>query len=141
MIINLLLFIFVSFACTTDEVEEVNDCGVLLVEEPILESDSENKIYASPLSTDWDTTVFLDGESVPVISVQRLGCSSCENCRLENGCDSCGDCENCIMNCDPTVCVESISIQTPILSSSTVSLQIINQYGHTPVYQLEVDSN
>ena len=141
MIINLFFTLLFSLACTTEELEELNDCGVELIEVPMLQSDTESKIYASPLSTDWDTSVFINGDSVPVLSVQRLGCSSCEICRLENGCDSCGDCESCRMSCDPTVCIESVSVQLPSLSETTATLQIINQYGHTPVTVVDVSAD
>jgi hypothetical protein len=139
MIINLFLWmLFVALSCTEGELTETNSCGVLLTQTPTLQSEEEVTLYASPLSEIWDTYVTIDGLETEVRSIQRLGCSSCDTCRLENFCDSCETCDECTALCDASVCFEELTIFTPILSNETATLQIINKYGHSPLYELSV---
>ena len=137
------LFLFLTcflFACEDDIVIDTISCNVLLQEEPTLSSDSSQTLLASPLSEVWDTQVLIDGNEVEIITLTRSACSSCDICRLEQSCDSCGECTECEAICDPTVCIESLDIQVPTLSTSTVQLQLINRYGYSPLYTLDVDS-
>ena len=139
MIINIFLWIlFVALSCTEGELSESNSCGVILTQTPTLRSEQEISLYATPLSETWDTYVTIDGLETEVLSIQRLGCSSCDTCRLENFCDSCDTCEECTALCDASVCFEELNIQTPALSTDTATLQIINKYGHSPLYELSV---
>jgi hypothetical protein len=139
MITNFFLWLFfMALSCTEGELTESNSCGVLLTENPTLQSEHEISLYATPLSDTWDTYVTIDGFEAEVISIQRLGCSSCDTCRLENLCDSCETCDECTALCDTSVCFEELNIYTPILSVGTATLQIINKYGHSPQYELSV---
>ena len=136
MIGSLIFFL----SCTESTTTLVNSCGVTLITEPTLVGNSEVTIQATPLSETWDTYVHINGEQVEVLSVQRLGCSPCDSCRVENFCDSCDECSECTALCDTNVCSEEITIQTPTLSEDQASLQIINKYGQSPVYELPVSS-
>ena len=136
MTISILLFLSVS--CTEGDVIESNDCGITLTELPELQSEAEIQLYATPLSDTWDTYVNIDGSAVEIVSLQRLSCGSCDSCRLEQQCDSCETCSECDALCDASVCFEELTIKTPVLTQSTAKLQIINKYGHSPVYDLSV---
>ena len=137
MIGSLIFFL----SCTQSSTALVNACGVTIVTEPTLISNSEITIQATPLSEKWDTYVHINGEQVDVISTQRMGCSPCDSCRTENYCDSCDECEECTRLCDLNVCSEELVIQTPTLSEEKALLQIINKYGQSPVYELIVISD
>ena len=136
MTINGLLFSLIQMSCTEGEIIESNDCGVSLTEVPELKSESEIVLSATPLSDIWDTYVSINGESVEITSLQRLSCGSCDTCRIEQQCDSCEECEACTALCDISVCFEEMTIRTPVLTQDTAQLQIINKYGHSPVYDL-----
>lgn len=136
MTISTLLFL--SLSCTEGDVIENNDCGITLTELPELKSEAEIQLYATPLSDTWDTYVSIDGEPASVLSVQRLSCGSCDTCRLEQQCDSCEECSECDALCDISVCFEELVIKTPVLTQPTAKLQVINKYGHSPVYDLIV---
>ena len=138
MTINGLLLSLIYVSCTDGEIIESNDCGVSLTELPELKSESEIVLSATPLSDIWDTYVSIDGTSAEITSLQRLSCGSCDTCRVEQQCDSCEECTECTALCDSSVCFEEMTILTPVLTQSTAQLQIINKYGHSPVYDLNI---
>ena len=138
MTINGLLLSIFCLSCTEGEIIESNDCGVSLRELPELKSETEVELYATPLSDTWDTYVSINGEPVEITSLQRLGCGSCDTCRIEQQCDSCEECTECSALCDTSVCFEEMTILTPVLTENTAKLQIINKYGHSPVYDLTI---
>ena len=138
MTINGLLISFFYVSCTEGEITESNDCGVSLTELPELKSESEIVLHATPLSDIWDTYVTIDGTSVEITSLQRLSCGSCDTCRVEQQCDSCEECSECTALCDASVCFEEMTVLTPVLTRETAQLQIINKYGHSPIYDLNI---
>ncbi len=138
MTISGLLISLMYISCTEGDIIESNDCGISLTEIPELKSEAEILLYATPLSDIWDTHVSINGESVEITSLQRLGCGSCDTCRIEQQCDSCEECTECDALCDASVCFEEMTILTPVLTEESAQLQIINKYGHSPVYDLAI---
>ena len=135
-----LFFTCFLIACEEGTVIDTISCNPILQEEPTLSNDSSQTLLVSPLSEIWDTRVLIDGSDIEITALNRSACSSCDVCRIEQGCDSCEECTECEAVCDPNVCIESLGVQIPLLTTNTVQLQVINQYGYSPLYNLDVDS-
>ena len=139
MIINLLFSLLIS--CAEDEFIEYTSCNIHLQEEVTLQPSTTQNLSVSPVSNTWDTQVLIDSQETDIISVTRNACGACDECRIAEDCDSCETCTACDALCDPNVCEESISIAVPELNQTSVQLQIINLYGYSPIYTLNVDTS
>ena len=135
------LLITLIFSCAEDEVIEYTSCNVHLQEEIPLQPNTTQTLYVAPVSNLWDTQVLIDAQQAQIVAVERNTCGACDECRIEADCDTCESCPSCEALCDPNVCVESISIEVPNLETPYAQLQIINLYGYSPVYNLNVEAS
>ena len=141
MTINFLsAFFFLSnlTACDEEIVVETNLCSVEITDLPDLESEQEQRLYARPLSEVWDTYLSIDGIESEVIAVNRSGCSSCDECRIEFQCTQCETCDACEEVCLEQQCIEELQFITPALSTEQVQVRLINKYGQSQAYTANV---
>ncbi len=131
-----------GFGCTTTTIVGTPSCE-LVVEgvEPASAAPGESVVItASPLTTDFDTTVQLGDQTATIDEVLREGCDVCDECRETNECSGCSDCSACDLTCEQS-CVETVVFTVPALDSGPTSLLLINSHGVSEVQSFEVGSS
>ena len=140
MTTRILLPILLSslISCDEDIIVEETYCALEITELPALESEQEQNLYAHPLSEVWDTFLSIDGKQAEIIDINRSGCSTCDTCRIENQCNQCEECTICDTSCIEEQCIEVLHFITPTLSEDSATLRLINKYGQSAAYTVEV---
>ena len=131
----------VLMGCETEETETSTPCVVNL------ESVSPNAamagetatLTANPLTTVYDSAVYVGGSRATVMDVDRTACEACDSCRDDEQCGACGDCDNCDATC--TECVETLTFKVPDTETGVTTLQLFNAYGNTNTLEFEVLSS
>jgi len=115
-------------------------CDVLLTTAtPTAASPGDTVILAAtPLTTDYDTALFVGGVRAQITSVDRSDdCDICDACREEYECLTCGDCDDCDAQCDAE-CVETVTFVVPEVAPGETIVQIYNAFGGSQPLSLEI---
>ena len=134
--------IFVFFSCSSTPVTLAQNCDVRL-ESLSPTSASEGDVVRAiggPMTSVWDTAVYVSSTRAEVVSLQREGCEACDECKEENNCKACDDCDSCDAECDAE-CTESIDFIAPSLSTSTAQVSFYNGHGQSNAISLMFDGN
>jgi len=119
-------------ACETTPVVTLGTCDVGL-SSPSAESLRPGEpltIDAAPLTTDWDTVVYIGGVQAELTTLDRVGCETCDTCRTEALCTECGDCDTCDRLCEEQ-CDESLTVLVPDLAPGPADVWLINRHGRS----------
>lgn len=118
--------------CTTTEVVALGTCDVTLDDAEVLEASPGEPLVltGTPMTTDWDTLVWLGDVQAEVVQVERVGCASCDACRDVEVCGPCNDCDACDRLCSEQ-CVESVTVIVPELAAGEVDAWIVNRHGRS----------
>ncbi len=125
--------------CTTSTSTEVQICEVDLVAvtpEALLPGD-EAVLTATPLTTDYDTALYLSGVRAQVTAVDRSGCEECDTCREDAECLVCQDCDTCDALC-ASDCLETVRFVVPELPPGPATVQLYNTYGGSDPLTVEI---
>ncbi|MEL6348957.1 MAG: hypothetical protein AAFV53_37985 [Myxococcota bacterium] len=142
---------FVSLmSCIDSQDIEVTVCAVdVFGAEPATAQAGETiTLSVSPVTTVFDTAVYVDGERATVESVDRENCDECDACRAldlnDDGlpdCDACGDCDSCDRLCEQT-CQETVQFVLPdAVQAGERSVQMFNAFGVTRPLALSVTAD
>ena len=139
----LLLVLALAFAgCSTDTTVLSPRCDLTLGSpspDPVARGQVVT-LPASPLTSSWDTAVYVGGARATVLEVVREDCDACDECRETAECTACGDCDACDLECDQR-CVETIQFQVPDqLSGGDWPLWVYNLHGTGGPISLEVSA-
>ena len=86
-------------------------------------------LSATPMTSTWDTAVYVGGMRATVLEVTRDNCDTCDTCRSDAGCTSCGDCDVCDLECSQD-CSESVSFDLPLgLPAGANPVWVYNEHG------------
>ena len=126
------LFAIVALGCSTTSVELAQDCDVRLtsIEPSAAAPGATISAHVAPVTTVWDTAVYVGRQRAQVLAVDRINCEACDECKQENRCTECEDCDACDAECDEN-CVESISFTAISAPSSQYPVSIFNGYGQS----------
>ncbi|MCK6507616.1 hypothetical protein L6R53_30330 [Myxococcota bacterium] len=95
---------------------------------------------AAPLTSSWDTAVYVGGARATVLEVSREGCDDCDECREAAGCTACGDCDACDRECSQS-CVETVQFAVPdSLGGGAWPVWVYNLHGTGGPATLEIQS-
>ena len=94
-------------------------------------------ITGTPLTTDYDTALFVGGVRAQVTAVDRESCEECDACREEYVCDECNDCDECDAICDSD-CVETVSFTVPQVAEGDATVQLYNAFGGSSALNLAI---
>ncbi len=121
---------FLLMACGTATFDIVEDCDVLTsaISPDAGEPGTQVAAVVSPVTTHWDTAVYLDGVRAEVSEITRTNCETCDACREEQGCVACNDCDACDALCKER-CVESVVFTVPDMPAGDASVVIYNNHG------------
>lgn len=126
-------------ACTTTAVVTLGTCDVALftpsAEE--LRPGEPLTLGGTPLTTDWDTVVYVGGVEAEVTALERVGCQTCDTCRTESLCTECGDCDDCDRLCAEQ-CDETLTVLVPDVEPGPADVWIINRHGRSETLQITV---
>ena len=126
-----LLMIFLT-ACSTTTVDYAKDCDVRL--EPLSPSegapDTLVNASVSPITTVWDTAVYMGNTRAEVVNVTREGCEECDACKERESCQECADCDACDSSCTDT-CIESVQFRASSLAPGKIEVSIYNGHGQS----------
>ena len=86
-------------------------------------------IATTPVSTIWDSVVYIGTARAELSALDRTGCDECDSCRETEGCTGCGSCTTCSPSCD--LCSETLSAIVPALPPGPQTLTVINHYGRS----------
>ncbi|MCB9777989.1 MAG: hypothetical protein H6742_05450 [Alphaproteobacteria bacterium] len=104
----------------------------LVVETPAPESASPGDVVvvaATPLTSSWDTAVFIGGERATLQSLDRTDCTACDECRQTAECGECGDCDACDLECSVT-CSETLTLVVPDgVAPGVAQVEVYNLHG------------
>jgi hypothetical protein len=118
--------------CTTTPVVTLGTCDVGLFA-PSAEEVRPGEpltLGGTPLTTDWDTLVYVGGIEAEITSLERVGCETCDTCRTESLCTACGDCDVCDRLCAEQ-CDETLTVLVPELEPGPADVWIINRHGRS----------
>ncbi len=116
--------------CTTTTSTLAERCTIEVeaVEPAAAEPGDHVVLRARPLTTSFDTAIYLDGARAAVLDLSRDGCDACDTCRSENGCNVCGDCDACDAECRAD-CSETVTFAVPDMAAGETELRIYNSHG------------
>jgi predicted metal-dependent enzyme (double-stranded beta helix superfamily) len=129
-----MLWILILFlaGCSTTSVDLAKDCDVRLASlTPASGSPGETiTAVVHPVTTVWDTAVYMGSNRAEVVDVDRTGCEECDQCKKENECNECEDCDACDVTCN-TGCTETVSFTAVTAGSGNLEVSIYNGYGQS----------
>ncbi len=125
------LFLMI-FACGTTTVALVEDCDVLGAGIEPQEAPAGAIVTAevTPVTTHWDTAVYVNGVRAEVGEILREGCEACDTCKETNACLACDDCDDCDATCKAD-CNERIAFTVPNIPAGPAQVVIYNGHGTT----------
>ena len=94
-------------------------------------------VRGKPMTTVWDSAVYVDLTRAQLESVDRDGCDACDTCRVNNACTTCSDCDACDTLC-ASECVETATFVVPSGLSGTTAVRLFNVYGQSQPLDLTV---
>jgi hypothetical protein len=126
-------------SCTTTSVVTLGTCDVALFAPSLTEVRPGEPLTmgATPLTTDWDTVVYVGGIQAEVTALSRVGCTTCDTCRSESLCTECGDCDNCDRLCVEQ-CDESLTVLVPDVAPGLSEVWIINRHGRSETLEVTI---
>lgn len=126
-------------ACSTTDVVTLGTCDVALFPPSVDEARPSEPVTLSgtPLTTDWDTVVYVGGAEATITALDRVGCETCDACRVESLCTECGDCDDCDRVCAEQ-CDEFLTFLMPELAPGRVDVWLINRHGRSDTLQMTV---
>lgn len=86
-------------------------------------------VTTSPVSTLWDSTLYIGAARAELTSLDRTDCDTCDSCRETQSCSGCGACDECALSC--ASCNESLSAIVPDVAEGPQSITVINHYGRS----------
>lgn len=121
---------FLLMACGTTTIDLVEDCDVLASEVVPSEAapGAEVAVVLTPVTTNWDTAVYLDGVRAEVVDIRRDGCEECDTCKEEEACLACSDCDTCDAICKSD-CIESVVFVVPARPPGAANVVVYNGSG------------
>lgn len=145
-----MLLFWMLLSCTSTANVAPSVCAVdLTAATPAEAGPGETVVLsASPLTTIFDTAVFVDGERALINGVSRDNCDSCDACRAldldgngSSDCAECGDCDSCDRLCEES-CAETIEIVIPeTVEAGARAVQVFNAFGVSGTLTLNVVEN
>jgi len=135
----MLPMMLMMMGCAQSTVSTIDLCDVTLVSaEPAAAAPGDVVVITgSPLTTDYDTALYVGGARAQVTAVDRDECSECDTCREEAECLVCGDCDECDAICESD-CVETVSFVVPAVAEGDAVVQLYNTYGGSGALTLEI---
>ena len=134
------LLILLLAACTTDSTVLSPRCD-LEIQAPAPSSalpGDEVTVQGTPLTSTYDTAVYVGSERATVLEVLRDDCETCDQCREDNECNECADCDICDATCAED-CVETVRFQVPATApAGTAAVLVYNLHGMGGPVSLEV---
>lgn len=94
-------------------------------------------ISGKPMTTVWDSAVYVDRTRAELRSVDRDGCDACDTCRDDNDCTDCSDCDACDALCDRD-CAETATFVVPVGLSGQLPVRLFNVHGESGPLTLNV---
>ena len=96
-------------------------------------------ITGKPMTTVWDSAVYVDQTRAELRSVDRDGCDACDTCRDDAGCTECSDCDACDAQCDRE-CTQTATFVVPGGVSGQLPVRLFNVHGESPPLTLAVSA-
>jgi len=136
---NAALGLWALLSCATAPIIEAPACEVILASlDPTAGvPGDEITLIATPLTADYDTSIYVGGVRAGGIAVDRDGCEGCDACRSDNACTGCADCDACDLECE-TDCLEVARFALPALEPGPTTVQIFNGYGGSNALDIEI---
>jgi len=130
---------FILMACGTTTVDLVEDCDVLAsaVAPTSAAPGADVAVTLTPVTTHWDTAVYLGGTRAEVVDITREGCDECDTCKEEQDCLACSDCDECDAICKAD-CVESVVFVVPSMPAGAADVIVYNGSGASNPVSLNV---
>jgi len=128
---HLLLLIGLLSGCNSDTITFAQQCDVVLSELTPDAGLSGTSVSAAgrPMTTVWDTAVYVGDQRASLVDVARDSCDDCDSCRSRENCDGCDDCDECDEVC--STCVESVTFIVPALESGSFAVSMYNRHGQS----------
>lgn len=129
------------FGCSTTSTQLAQNCDVRLLELDPSEASIGDTVTATgrPMTSVWDTAVFVGSDRASLVDVNRLDCEACDECREAENCDACSDCAPCLTECTET-CVEQVSFVVPNISESSSTVSMYNGHGQSNLLPISLVS-
>lgn len=135
-----MLLLLALSACDTTVNTDFASCQVDLIDlAPTSGLPGETvTLQAHPVTTTFDTVLSMGGTNAELVSVDRTGCDTCDDCRTTWACLECGgDCDPCDSLC-ATTCEETVVFTVPQLDAGAYQIELFNAHGHSDRVAFEV---
>ena len=128
----MMILVFFFAACGTQTYDLAEDCDVRAAELSPAEAAPSERVSAttSPVTTIWDTAVYVNDSRAEIIDIERTNCEACDQCMVDEGCLACDDCDACDVICR-SECVELINFIVPEIAPGTARVSIYNGHGRS----------
>jgi hypothetical protein len=132
-------FLSLLFSCSTTTTQLAQNCDVFLYELDTEMASVGDTVSAlgHPMTSVWDTAVYVGDVRASLIDVTRDGCETCDECREQAGCDACSECASCAEECTDT-CVEHVQFVVPEISAGESNVSMYNGHGQSNGLPLHV---
>jgi len=119
-------------ACSTTSVVTLGTCdvGLFALSADGVRPGEPLTLDGTPLTTDWDTIVYIGGVQAELTALDRVGCETCDTCRAEALCTECGECDTCDRLCHEQ-CSETLTVLVPDLDPGPTEVWLINRHGRS----------
>ena len=135
-----LLLTQVLVGCGGSNPEVFATCEVDLALEPSQGFPGDEVVASGgPFSERYDTVVAIDGVSADIVDIDRVDCSTCDTCRFNNGCATCGRCFACEDAC--ASCEQSLTFTVPEVDAGVRVVNVRNRHGESPFVEFLVLGN
>lgn len=125
-----MLLLTALIACADETVADVASCDVMIetVTPAAATPGTLVTLTGTPLTTHYDSALYVGGVRADVSAVDRATCSTCDECRVEQSCNACEDCDACDVVCRVD-CVESLTFTVPDAPVGDQALLLYNAHG------------
>ena len=126
------LLFFGLLSCSSTPVTLAQNCDVRMSSlEPLMVHAGDTvRATGGPMTSVWDTAVYLDTVRAEVVALDRIGCEECDTCKRQNSCSECDDCDECDAICIEQ-CIESIDFIAPEMSADSANVSFYNGHGQS----------
>ena len=137
--IPLALVALMGTACATSPVVTLGTCdvGVFSPSAEEVRPGDPFTVGGTPLTTDWDTLVYMGGVQAELTDLSRVGCETCDTCRTDSLCTACSECDTCDRLCAEQ-CDETVTVLVPDLPPGPVDVWLVNRHGRSDTVTVTV---
>jgi hypothetical protein len=137
-VLSLLAPVALAAACDSASSFSPSPCDVSLhqLKPSVAQVGEEIIAQGGPLTSTYDTAVYVGSERATITSLDRQRCDPCDECLAEEACTGCDDCDPCDLLCSQ--CFETVTFVVPQHEAGSTVVTLFNRHGQSNALPLEL---